>query len=419
MHRYVWRGATSNFGDALNDLIWPLLLPGRFAEDADASDAPSSKPGASKLGAPKAGVPRSCACQTGACQSGACQPGAPETGARQNGARQTGAPETGALQTGALQTGAFQNAIPHTGAPHADAPFTGARLACAADADNLAPLFLGIGSVLDARHPPDRRKVVAGAGFGGYAAPASLDGTWEIYWVRGPRTAQQLGLPASFGLGDPASLLPLVHKAEPSGLSGPATGSPAGPIGFMPHFESLARGAWAAAASAAGVMLIDPRAPPGPIVSQIAGCRILLSEALHGVVVADALRLPWVALAPVVPVHRAKWLDWADSLDLTIRFHAMPASTPRERLEAIFAPKGRSLRTCLDLACALAQRLDRGAACLDRAVGALRQAAAAAPQLSPDRDLARAQGRMLDRLRTFRADQDGSAAWGGRAGRLG
>ena len=397
MHRYVWRGATSNFGDALNDLIWPLLLPGRFAEDADVADMPASKLPASKLPTPK------------------LDPSKPD-------ASKSGAPEARVTPSGVSPTGDPQTATNHTGAP-----CTGARLTGGADADNRAPLFLGIGSVLDARHPPDRRKVVAGAGFGGYAAPASLDGTWEIYWVRGPRTAQQLGLPASFGLGDPASLLPLVHEASPSRLSGPGTdppagrpvGRPAGPIGFMPHFESLNRGAWEAAASAAGVMLIDPRAPPGPIVSQMASCRLLLSEALHGVVVADALRLPWVALAPVVPVHRAKWLDWADSLDLTIRFHPMPASTPRERLEAIFAPKGRGLRTCLSYACALAQRVDRRNACLDRAVAALRQAAAAAPQLSPDRDLARAQGRMLDRLRTFRADQDGSAAWGGRAGRLG
>jgi succinoglycan biosynthesis protein ExoV len=337
MHRYVWHGPTSNFGDALNDLIWPLLLPGRFAEDVDAPNSDAARTDAPDRVAPQAGPP---------------------------------------------------------------------------DADSRTSLFLGIGSVLDARHAPDRRKVVAGAGFGGYAAPASLDGTWEIYWVRGPRTAQPLGLPASFGLGDPASLLPLVYQVAPS----EAACGPIGPIGFMPHFESLARGAWEAAATAAGVLLIDPRAPPRAIVAQIAGCRVLLSEALHGAIVADALRVPWVALAPIVPVHRAKWLDWADSLDLTIRFHAMPASTPRERLEALFAPNRHSLRTCLGYACALAQRIDRRAAHLDHAVAALRQAAGAAPQLSRGRDLARAQGRMLDRLHTFRADQDGSAARGGRAG---
>ena len=117
-------------------------------------------------------------------------------------------------------------------------------------ADDTSDLFLGIGSVLDARHSEGRRKIVAGAGFGGYEAPASLDGSWEIYWVRGPRTAGQLGLRASFGLGDPASLLPLVHPIARHAI---------GTVGFMPHFESLVRGAWPQAASAAGVTLIDPR----------------------------------------------------------------------------------------------------------------------------------------------------------------
>lgn len=216
---YVWRGTTRNFGDELNDLLWPRLLPGLF--------------------------------------------------------------DAGLVNQKLLDPGLVDD----TGSDDAG-----------------AALFLGIGSVLDARHPPEQRKIVAGAGFGGYQRPASLDGSWEIYWVRGPRTARQLGLPAAFGLGDPASLLPLAH---------PVARHDTGAVGFMPHFESLARGAWPEAAAAAGLTLIDPRGAPQAIISQIAGCRALLSEALHGVIVADALRVPWVALTPVAPIHRAKWLDWA------------------------------------------------------------------------------------------------------------
>lgn len=39
--------------------------------------------------------------------------------------------------------------------------------------DDEATLFLGIGSVLDARHPPEAMKLVAGAGYGGYQKPAT------------------------------------------------------------------------------------------------------------------------------------------------------------------------------------------------------------------------------------------------------
>lgn len=308
---YVWRGATPNFGDELNDLLWPRLLPGLL--DACPENAGREHPGP---------VERAPSGATG------------------------------------------------------------------------SALFLGIGSVLDARHPPARLKVVAGAGFGGYENPASLDGSWEIYWVRGPRTARQLGLPTAFGLGDPASLLPQAH---------PVARHDTGAIGFMPHFESLTRGAWSDAAAAAGVTLIDPRSPPRAILAQIASCRALLSEALHGVIVADALRVPWVALTPVAPIHRAKWLDWADSLDLTIRFHTLPAASLGEYIETAFTVRRNAIRAGIIRAAALANRIDPRSVCLARAAASLRQAAAASPQLSNWRALARAQDRMLNRLHTLRA----------------
>ncbi len=101
-----------------------------------------------------------------------------------------------------------------------------------------AGIVLGIGSVLDCRHVRTVKKVVLGAGYGGYRKPPLLDGSWIIHWVRGPHTAAILGLPAGLGLGDPAMLLPCVP-----GLF-KATTAIAPQIGFMPHFESLARGAW-------------------------------------------------------------------------------------------------------------------------------------------------------------------------------
>jgi succinoglycan biosynthesis protein ExoV len=263
--------------------------------------------------------------------------------------------------------------------------------------DRGADLFLGIGSVLDARHAPHGRKVVAGAGYGGYEAPASLDGSWDIYWVRGPRTARRLDLPTAFGLGDPASLLPLVHA--------PATRQAANAVGFMPHFESLARGPWAAAAASAGVRLIDPRGDPRAIYAAIAGCRLLLSEALHGAIVADALRVPWVALRPVAAVHRMKWHDWAEAMALTPRFQVLPAASSREWTDTALPGVRLRLRRAL---AGVAERFSRPGIHLDRAVAALRQAADAAPQLSPDAALDRAQTRMLIRLHTLRQDRAGS-----------
>ena len=258
--------------------------------------------------------------------------------------------------------------------------------------DDPSARFLGIGSVLDSRHDPHVIKIVAGAGYGGYEPPAGLDATWHIHWVRGPRSARQLGIDPGFGLGDPASLLP---------MTGVAAGVSNGSIGFMPHFESIARGAWQQAAAVAGLTLIDPRGDPLAIIEAIRGCRVLLSEALHGVIVADALRVPWVPLMPVARVHRAKWHDWAESLGLDLRFQPLPASSMPERMHA---SRLASLHAGRHLLNQHADWLRPAAAewLIARAARALHAAAAAPPSLSADRALSRAQDRMMERAVALR-----------------
>ena len=241
--------------------------------------------------------------------------------------------------------------------------------------------FLGIGSVLDSRHGSAGSKIVAGAGYGGYEPRARLDRTWIVHWVRGPRTARSLGLPESMGLGDPASLLPDAGfaRAAPTGAHS----------GFMPHFESMARGDWARAATLAGVELIDPRGDPAEIVAAIGRCRVLLSEALHGAIAADTLRVPWVPMRPLAPTHRAKWADWGDSLGLRIDFAPLVPSSVQEAREGWrgWAPVRPD-----------AARL------LDDAAGSLAAAARRAPTLSSDAALDRARARMAHRLALLRRD---------------
>jgi succinoglycan biosynthesis protein ExoV len=124
--------------------------------------------------------------------------------------------------------------------------------------------FLGIGSILDNRHDATAVKLVAGSGYGGYQPQIILDESWVIHWVRGERTARLLGLPSGLGIGDPASLVPLI------GLT-PAREDR--DVGFIPHFESAARGAWQEVAAKAGVTLIDPREDPLTVIAAIGRCR--------------------------------------------------------------------------------------------------------------------------------------------------
>jgi succinoglycan biosynthesis protein ExoV len=256
--------------------------------------------------------------------------------------------------------------------------------------DDPAERFLGIGSVLDARHDAGAVKLVAGTGYGGYRAPPTLDTNWIIHWVRGPLTARQLGLPEACGLGDPAMLLP-----------GPCAGGLS--IGFMPHFESLERGAWVEAAHAAGITLIDPRGDPSAILASIGACRVMLSEAMHGVIVADAMRVPWIALRPLVSIHRAKWQDWAGALGLRLRFQLLAASSLAERLHASPLAAPRRCRHLLDLAHPTLHAAARRRF-IEQAARSLTAAAASAPQLSTATALDRCRTRMLDRLDALRRD---------------
>lgn len=255
-----------------------------------------------------------------------------------------------------------------------------------------AARFLGIGSVLDSRHDGVAAKLVAGAGYGGYEAPAALDRSWIIHWVRGPRTARMLGLDTAAGLGDPASLVP---------ITGARASDDRSMVGFMPHFESMTRGHWAEAARAAGLCLIDPRGDPTAIIAAIGRCRVLVSEALHGVIVADALRVPWIAVRPLAPAHRPKWLDWADSLDLRVAFRTLTPSSLLEhalRLPMASRRPGRFLLSSHGARLHAAGRLRL----VERAAAALRRIALERPQLSGEAALARAQDRMQERIVALR-----------------
>jgi succinoglycan biosynthesis protein ExoV len=244
--------------------------------------------------------------------------------------------------------------------------------------------FLGIGSILDRRHSGPGLKLVAGSGYGGYEGKPRLDSSWVIHWVRGPRTARFLGLDPQLGLGDPAALAPNALRLHRG------TGHD---IGFMPHFESAARGAWDHAADLAGLRMIDPRDPSQDVLAAMASCRLIISEALHGIIVADALRIPWIAVRPLVRIHRLKWADWFATVDTAPRFATLPASTRREWIEA--GPIGHS---------ALARRWRRhdGQISLSRrtlrAAAALSRLAETEPQLSRDTALDRCQSRQMDAL---------------------
>jgi Polysaccharide pyruvyl transferase len=260
--------------------------------------------------------------------------------------------------------------------------------------DDNSTIFLAIGSVIFDFHPPGSRKIVFGAGYGGYTPLPKFDETWRFYCVRGPRTAAACGLSADMVAGDTAILVNQYRAGSKQ---------PAG-VAFMPHYDSVERGNWQAACELAGVRYIDPRAPVEDVLDAIQGCEVLIAEAMHGAIVADALRVPWIPVLPVHASHRMKWRDWAEALDLELKPYASRPSSLAEALVTLRGGKGdgRGLAKAGGLLRAGVKTLDWGFVRL--AAARLSQLAKMDPTQSSDRALARSVERLEARADEIRRD---------------
>ncbi len=179
-------------------------------------------------------------------------------------------------------------------------------------------IFLGIGSIIWNSFPQEQKKIVFGAGFGGYTAPPIIDKNWKFYFVRGKLTAKKLGIEESLGVGDAAILLRSCVKQ---------TAEKRFKISFMPHYQTTFEGNWKAACAYAGINYIDPSDSVEDVLDQIQASELVLTEAMHGAIVSDALRVPWIPIKPIQNNHRTKWFDWASALDLDIKPITVAGST--------------------------------------------------------------------------------------------
>lgn len=176
------------------------------------------------------------------------------------------------------------------------------------DADS-STLLLGIGTILTNRIPAAETYHVLGSGAGYHDAPR-LDSRWHVHAVRGPLTAQALGLPAERAATDAAYLLRTVPLPDPR--PGPA-------IGFMPHFRAMPHTPWRRLCERAGLRYIDPLLPVDDCLAAIRGCECLIAEAMHGAIVADACRVPWIPVVTGGHILDFKWRDWLLSVELEYR----------------------------------------------------------------------------------------------------
>jgi succinoglycan biosynthesis protein ExoV len=181
--------------------------------------------------------------------------------------------------------------------------------------------FVGIGTIIGMPCGDLKRLHVFSTGIGNDRPEAWRDKQVEYWCVRGPISARMLKLPADRAITDGAILTPLV-EGFPKGATG------TGGTLVIPHFQTLDHPGWPEVARLTGYELLDPRADPRDVIARIAGAKLVLTESLHGAVLADVYGIPWVAFATSKNFGVTKWVDWTHSLGLEFNLTMVPPPDP-------------------------------------------------------------------------------------------
>ncbi len=253
-------------------------------------------------------------------------------------------------------------------------------------------IFLGIGSILWDDLPKSTLKHVMGSGYGSYTNPPDVSGPdWNVVWLRGPVTAKMVNADPNLAITDSAVLVRETQLPDPvSNID----------IAFMPHFQSVGRGKWDQVCAAAGITFLDPREDPVTLMAKIRGANLVITEAMHGAIVSDALRTPWIGVKPFSARHRPKWKDWAQSLDIDLRWADVSPSSLCEAYTRYIGREGTGMRTKLAFDGWHARPINTGMIHM-----AARQLQVLAdnfePQLSGDAQIETATGRCMEALYEF------------------
>lgn len=183
------------------------------------------------------------------------------------------------------------------------------------------PRLIGVGSLLSRNLDlVQGDKVVFGTGSGYSSLPTPEQAAnWKIYCVRGPLTAKHLGLPADKAITDAAWLINRLPKYNTLTESRDK-------VVFVPHWTSSTYGNWGPQCARMGIEFVDPFWPAARVFHAIANAKLAIVESLHGAIMADYYRTPWIAVASKKRVLKYKWLDWCASLHVPYLPFVLPPS---------------------------------------------------------------------------------------------
>lgn len=268
-------------------------------------------------------------------------------------------------------------------------------------------MFVGIGTILTRKIPSVPLKFVFGSGCWASGPLLQMDDRWNLYCVRGPMTAARLNLNPKLALADPAIL---VRR-----FAGEFAGAKPYRVSFMPHLQSMPHADWPALCAQIGFHCIDPRAGVERVLRELQATELLLSEAMHGAIVADAVRVPWIPVRMYGKFAEFKWQDWAQSIRVPLMLSDVPpvyARPPRAWKRVDYTVKKNLARAGMGPANwkRLGTRRSTEAEIHESLAELKRVTETRAPCLSEAHRLLQLESRPMETLSTLRADWTRSVA---------
>lgn len=269
-----------------------------------------------------------------------------------------------------------------------------------ADRGRQDDVLVGLGSILHGNRlrPYKSQIAVMGPGYNrGETLDADTYRRCRFYAVRGPLTKAKFALDDSVAMLDPGSLVP--------DLQAPAKKSHQRAL-FIPHRANLLEQSYRFPlndiATQARLELVSPALDSRIVLERISGASLVVTESLHGAIVADAYRVPWVAVkfGPLFTPY--KWQDWGSSLGVDMNFiDLMPGLNFVSRLERKAARQLGWKDRRLDWR----SHFDRlGGLVSSGLVRRLQAAAKTKPNLSKDDILDHRKARFYQALEAFKLD---------------
>lgn len=211
--------------------------------------------------------------------------------------------------------------------------------------DDSTEVIVGIGSILGLFKKPENCKKVyvfsSGYAKGApstYGLPVKIDNDFDIICVRGKGTAKAMGISSDLAVADGALLLPI---AWPLAVPSKKKYS----YSFMPHSGTLdVFEDWQKILSPLGIYVIDPRKDPEIVMAELMDSEVLIAEAMHGGIIADSYRIPWIPVKTIVTINENKWADYCESVELDYNPTRTDTLYSISFLKIVFANKLRQLK---------------------------------------------------------------------------